>query len=289
MTATVRLRNLPVSLVVGSVLVGTLVAVALVSNLWTPHDPAAINTSERLAPPGTAGHLLGTDRLGRDVTSQIMAGARNSMVVSVVSTLIGSAVGVLLGLRAAASSKFLRDSFSRLIDVSIALPAILIALALAAVVGPGQMTVMVAIIVGFIPWAARITIGPARQILAREFVQAAFAYGRSRWFVMFRHILPNVGPIILVQMAIMFAGALLTEASLSFLGLGAPPPTQSWGRMLGEARAFLGVAPTLMVFPGIAITIVVLGFNLLANGLHAVLDPHQRVDGRQSEFQQGMV
>lgn len=271
-----ELRALPLSLTVGGLLVGILVSVALLSLVWTPHDPTAVSVGERLLPPGTDGYLLGTDRLGRDVLSQIMAGARNSLRVGVVSTIAALIPGVAVGLAAAGSGPFWQSALSRITDVGVALPGIVIALVLATVMGPGTTTVIVAIVIGFLPIVARVTIGPAKQILARDYVEAAFAYGRTRPYVLVRHVLPNIGPFIIVQASVMVAVAILIEAALSYLGVGAQIRTSSWGRSLNEAQPLIDVAPLLMVFPGAAIMLAVLGFNLLGDGLRTILDPQQQ-------------
>lgn len=184
--------------------------------------------------------------------------------------------GVLLGLLVAGVGSPFQNPLSRLTDLGVALPGILVALVLATAIGPGNTAAIIAIIVWFIPVVARVTIGPAKQILAREFVEAAHAYGRRRWYVLLRHVLPNIAPLVIVQASIMFASAILIEAALSYLGVGAQRPTPSWGRMLFEGQSFIDTAPTLMVFPGIAIVIAVLGFNLLGDGLRTVLDPQQQ-------------
>lgn len=271
-----RLRDLPSPLLAGAAILMTLIMVAVISMVWTPHDPAAINVGKRLASPGTSGYLLGTDRLGRDVASQIMAGSRNSLQVSILSTIGALVGGVTLGLIAAGARRGVQEVLNRIIDVGIVLPAILVGLVLATVLGIGQTTVIVAIIAGFVPPTARVVVGPARQILARGYIEAAFAYGRTRRFVLFRHVLPNLTSLIIVHAAITFAGALMAEAALSFLGLGAQPPTQSWGRLLQESQAVVGDAPSLVLFPGLAITFAVLGFMLIGNGLHSLLDLERR-------------
>ncbi len=275
MTIFTWLRRAPASLLIGGVLVGSFVAIGLLSLVWTPYDAEAVAVSERLLPPLTDGYLFGTDRLGRDVLTQVMAGARNSLLVSVVSTIAALVPGLLIGLLAAGSGSFWGNWLSRASDVGVALPGILIALVLATAIGPGNQAAIIAIIAWFIPVVARVTIGPAKQILARDFIEAAFAYGRRRWYVLLRHVLPNIAPLIIVQASVMFAAAILIEAALSYLGVGAQRPTPSWGRLLNEAQPLIDIAPTLMVFPGLAIMLAVLGFNLLGDGLREILDPQQ--------------
>ena len=270
-----RLRHLPLPLIIGAVLVGTFLLVAMVSFVWTPHDPLKLVVRDRLLPAGSPGYLFGTDKFGRDVLSQLMVGARNSLFVSMLSTTVALTVGALLGLVTAGAGPGGRNVLSRVIDVGVALPGILIALVLATSTGPGTRAAIVAIIFWFIPIAARVTIGPARQILALDFVEAAYAYGRSKWYILLHHVTPNIAPLLIVLGSVMFAAAILIEAALAFLGVGAQPPTASWGRLLQESQPLLEAAPTLMFYPGVAIVLTVLGFNLLGDGLRTVLDPQQ--------------
>jgi peptide/nickel transport system permease protein len=270
-----RFAGLPLQLWIGGALVLLVLLTALVSVFWTPYDIMSVELQDRLLPPGTEGYLLGTDRLGRDVLTQVMAGARNSLFVSATST-IGSLIpGVLIGLMAAGANQRWQTFWSRVADIGVALPGILIALVLAVVIGPGNTAAIVAILFWFTPIVIRVTLGPSRAILARDFVEAAFSYGRTKRYVLMRHVLPNIGPLMIVQASVMFSAAILIEASLAFLGVGAQRPTPSWGRLLNEAQPLLDTAPTLMVFPGLAIVIAVLGFNLLGDGLRAQLDPQQ--------------
>lgn len=270
-----RIRRLPLSFLLGSLLVGAFLVIAVTSYVWTPYNPATIVVADRLKPPGSPGYLFGTDKFGRDVVTQLMVGARNSLYVSLFSTSVAILLGATLGLVAAGASAKWRNVLSRLIDVGVALPGILIALVLATSTGPGNQAAIIAITFWFIPIAARVTIGPARQILALDFVEAAFAYGRSRWFVLTNHVAPNIAPLLIVLGSVMFAAAILIEAALAFLGVGAQPPTPSWGRLLQESQPLLEAAPSLMYFPGIAIVLTVLGFNLLGDGLRTMLDPQQ--------------
>ncbi|HLT98097.1 MAG TPA: ABC transporter permease [Acidimicrobiia bacterium] len=270
-----RVGKLPLPLILGAVLVGAFILIALVSFVWTPHDPTAMVVADRLLPPGSDGYLFGTDKFGRDVVSQLMVGARNSLFVSLLSTSVALVIGALLGLLTAGAGPRWRNLLSRLVDAGVALPGILIALVLATSTGPGNRAAIVAIIVWFIPTVARVTIGPARQILALDFVEAAYAYGRSRWYVLLHHVTPNIGPLLIVLGSVMFAAAILIEAALAFLGVGAQPPTASWGRLLQESQPLLEAAPALMFFPGVAIVLTVLGFNLLGDGLRTLLDPQQ--------------
>lgn len=274
-----RLRKLPITLYLGGTLVSLFVLVALVSFVWTPYPANKLNLTNRLAPPGTPGFLFGTDRAGRDVITELMLGARNSLYVSVVSTIVAMFLGSLIGLSIAGSRRTLQGPFTRLVDAGLALPGILTALVLAAKLGPGNTTATLAIITWQVPVAARVTIGPARQILALDYVEAAYGYGRTKAYVLRRHVLPNISPLLIVLGSVMFAAAILIEAALAFLSVGVQPPTSSWGRFLNETQSLLEAAPYLMFFPGVAIVMTALGFNLLGDGLRTVLDPQQARTG----------
>ena len=268
-------RRAPITLVLGIVLVGIVVLLALVSLFWTPYDPGALSIPDRFLPIGSPGYLLGTTRLGRDVLTQIMAGAKTSLLVSILSTSVAVLVGATWGLAAAGAGPRTQRLLTQAADVGVALPGILIALVVATAIGAGNTAAVIAIIGWFVPIVARVTIGPAKQILALDYVEAAFAYGRTKRYILRRHVLPNIAPVLIVQASLMFAAAILIEATLSFLGVGAQPPTASWGRMLNESQTVLDFAPSLMVIPGLAIMGAVLGFNLLGDGLRTVLDPKQ--------------
>ena len=274
-----RLSRLPITLYLGGALVSLFIFVALLSFVWTPHPANKLNLSNRLAPPGTPGFFLGTDRAGRDVITELMLGARNSLYVSVISTIVAMSVGATIGLAIAGSKRSLQGPLTRLVDAGLALPGILTALVLAAKLGSGNTTATLAIITWQIPVAARVTIGPARQILALDYVEAAYSYGRKKSYVLRRHVLPNISPLLIVLGSVMFAAAILIEAALAFLGVGVQPPTSSWGRFLNETQSLLEAAPYLMFFPGIAIVLTALGFNLLGDGLRTVLDPQQARSG----------
>ena len=263
----------------GGTLVSLFIFVAFLSFVWTPHPANKLNLANRLAPPGTSGFFLGTDRAGRDVITELMLGARNSLYVSVVSTIVAMSVGATIGLTIAGSKRALQGPLTRLVDAGLALPGILTALVLAAKLGSGNTTATLAIITWQIPVAARVTIGPARQILALDYVEAAYSYGRKKSYVLRRHVLPNISPLLIVLGSVMFAASILIEAALAFLGVGVQPPTSSWGRFLNETQSLLEAAPYLMFFPGIAIVLTALGFNLLGDGLRTVLDPQQARSG----------
>jgi peptide/nickel transport system permease protein len=263
------------SLGVGLLLTGLLVAAALVSFFWTPHPADAIGIARRLRPP-SAEHWLGTDQLGRDVLSMIMVGARNSIAVGAVAVGLGMAVGVPLGLLAAARRGWIDEGLSRFADLVFAFPAILSAFLVTALLGPGAINAILAIGVFNIAVFARVARGAAIQVWGRPFVRAALALGRGPVSVTLVHVLPNVSAVLIVQATVAFAVAILAEAALSYLGLGIQPPAPSWGKMLHEAQTFMPMRPTLAIFPGAAIALAVLGLNLLGDGLRDALDPRLR-------------
>ena len=265
-------------LILGVLLTGFVVMVTLISFFWTPWDPLGIDVENRLAPPNLS-HWFGTDRLGRDLLSQIMVGSQNTLYVTLVSTIIGVDFGTSLGLAAAGSGRRWGAVFTRISDIGIALPSILIALVLATTLGPGRASVIVASSFWFVPVTARVVVGPARQVLALDFVEAAMTHGRSRMYILFKQVLPNIAPIVIVQTSMMFAAGILIEASLSFLGVGAQPPTTSWGKILMDSQPLVQQAPFYTLIPGTFIMITVLGFNLLGDGLAVLLDPQQSQKG----------
>ncbi len=260
------------TLLVGGVIVAGIVALALVSLVWTPYDVGEINAAERLA-GSSARHWLGTDKFGRDVVSLLMVGSRTTLLVGIVSVGVAAAVGVPLGVISAMVPKWWGEFIMRANDLLLAFPALLLAIMLTAVHGQGVITAMIAIGIATIPSFARVVRSGAIGIMKTEYVLAARAAGRRPWAIALRHVLPNVGSLVIVQASVSFAIAVLAEAALSYLGLGAPPGTPSWGRMLQEGQELLFVAPRLEVFPGIAIALAVLGFNLLGDGLRDRFDP----------------
>jgi peptide/nickel transport system permease protein len=264
------------SFAVGAVLSGALLLVALLSLLWTPHPVAEIDIPNKLAPP-SATHWLGTDSLGRDIASQLMVGAQNSIVVGVVAVGIGLVLGVALGCAAAAAQAAGRNGFDELVmrasDFTFAFPALLTAIMLTAIYGPGLLMSIVAIGIFNVPVFARIARGSAQSVWAREYVTAARAGGLGPLAITRDHVLPNIAGVLIVQATISFATAILAEAALSFLGLGTQPPQPSWGRMLSEAQTQMFQAPLLAVWPGTAIMLSVLGLNLMGDGLRDLLDP----------------
>ena len=271
-------RGPNLSLVVGGVLVGVVVAAALVSFVWTPYDPYFIGGGERLA-GSSAEHWMGTDRFGRDVFSRLLVGARTTLFVGVVSVGLAALVGTPLGILMGMASRRTRDVLTRANDLLLAFPALLLAIMFGAVFGASTATAMIAIGIATIPVFARIARGATMQVMSTEYILAARAAGRRRIAVAGRHVLPNISSLLLVQASVSFAIAVLAEAALSFLGFGTVPPIPSWGRMLQEAQDVLAVAPMQVVWPGLGIAIAVLGFNLLGDGLRDRYDP--RLAGHQ--------
>lgn len=260
------------SFAIGALLSGFVLGMALLSLVWTPYAPTAMNIRKRMALP-SAEYWLGTDSFGRDVLSLILAGAQNSLLVGLVAVGIGLLAGSALGLLAAARRGWIEELVMRFADFTFAFPAILSAILLAAVFGPSTMNSIVAIAIFNIPVFARVVRGSANAIWSRDYILAARSAGKGGFRITLEHVLPNILSVIVVQATIQFALAILAEAALSYLGLGTQPPTPSWGRMLNEAQTMVFRAPYLAVFPGLAIAIAVLGFNLLGDGLRDLTDP----------------
>ena len=263
-----------IPLLVGGILTALLIAIALTSLVWTPADPTRMRILQKLKGPLVSG-LLGTDQLGRDVASMLMRGAFNSLTTAFAAVAVGAVLGTLAGVAAAANHK-LDAVLMRVCDALFALPPILSAIMLGALLGPGALTAIVAIGFFMIPVFARVTRGAAMQIWAREYIMAARMAGKGTARITLEHVLPNISAQVIVQVTIQLAMAILTEAGLSFLGLGLPPPAPTWGRMLAESQTYLLQAPHLALAPGLAIAAAVLGLNLLGDGLAARLDPRRR-------------
>ena len=260
------------SFLIGAVLTLLLIAAAALSLVWTPFNPYDVDMNIKLLPPGGR-HLLGTDPYGRDLVSLLLAGARASIVVGIIAVGIGLVIGTALGLLASARRGWIEEAVMRLADFGMAFPAILSAIMLTAVFGPGMVNAIIAIGIYNIPIFARITRASANAVWAREFVLAARATGKGSFAITIEHVLPNIVSVLIVQATIRFAIAILAEAALSYLGLGTQPPQPSWGRMLSEAQTLLFQAPLLGVWPGLAIALAVLGLNLLGDGLRDLFDP----------------
>jgi peptide/nickel transport system permease protein len=261
--------------VLGLIIILAVVALALLAPLIVPADPYAINPRASMEAPSAA-HPLGTDRLGRDLAARLIYGARISLWVGVVSVGLATLVGLPLGVLAGYYGGLIDDVLMRLMDILFAFPPILLAIVVAAVLGPGLTNAMIAIGIIYLPRLSRVARGPVLALRQMEFVEAARALGATHLRIMLTHILPNILGIMLVQITLNLSTAILAEAALSFLGLGAQPPTPTWGGILNEGRLFMQIAPWLSLYPGLAISITVLGFNLLGDGLRDVLDPRLR-------------
>ncbi len=260
------------SFVIGAMLTLALGVAALLSLWWTPYPVAEIDIPAKLQPP-SALHWLGTDSLGRDIVSQLLVGAQNSIVVGLIAVGIGLVVGVALGCLASAKRGWVEELIMRASDFTFAFPALLSAIMLTAIYGPGLVMSIVAIGIFNIPVFARITRGAANAVWARDYITAARAAGKGPLAITWDHVLPNIASQLIVQASISFATAILAEAALSYLGLGTQPPQPSWGRMLNEAQTLMFQAPMLAVYPGVAIVLSVLGLNLMGDGLRDLMDP----------------
>jgi peptide/nickel transport system permease protein len=257
---------------VGGGVVALAILAALFGPLLSPYDPAAQELALRLEAPSWA-HPFGLDELGRDILSRVLSGARISLFVGVTVVAVSSAIGLLLGALAGYFGGALDDAISRVMDVLLAFPGILLAIALVAVLGPSIVNVVLALcVIGWVGYA-RLVRGQVLRVRELEFVQAARALGAGTGRILLRHVIPATLPAIVVQGTLGMAGAIIAEAALSFLGLGVQPPTPSWGTMLDSGRSHLLDAPHLTVFPGLAIAILVLGFNFLGDGLRDAIDP----------------
>ena len=259
----------------GSVLIGLLSAMSFVSFFWLPHDPSALNFEVQLQGISRA-NWLGTDEFGRDLFSRLLVGSRGTFYVGFVSVGIGLSIGSFVGLMAGYIGGAIDEVLMRLIDAVYAFPAILMALLLATVLGPGTFTAVLAIGVATIPMFARITRASVISVKQKAFIEAGKALGAGHIRLIFRYFLPNISSPIIVQASIGLSLAILAEAALSFLGLGTPPDVPSWGNMLRESQTFLAFSPLPALVPGIAITIAVFGWSLLGDGIRDIVDPFTR-------------
>ncbi len=261
---------------IGATIVAIYLIVASMGALGlTPYSPFEQNRIDRLQGP-SRDHLMGTDILGRDVFSRIIKGGTNSLIVVSLSVLLACTIGASIGVVSAYSGGFTDNLAMRVMDVFFAFPAILLALLVVTVLGPGMRTTIFAIALVYTPIFARVARAPVLALKRTEFVEAANSIGMKRWRILLRHILPNAVAPIIVQISLALSWALLTEAGLSFLGLGTPPPEPSWGQMLADSTGIAEIAPRLLVAPGAAIMLSVLGFNLLGDSLRDALDPRLR-------------
>jgi peptide/nickel transport system permease protein len=271
LVAALRSRNF----LIGAIIAGVFVLLALVSFIWTPF-PIQIAPSAKFKPP-FGEHLLGTDHFGRDILTMIMVGARTSIAVAFIAVGVGIVVGTPLGLAAAARRGSLVDEvISRANDLVFAFPALLIAILITAVFGPGAVNAIIAIGIFNIPVFARLSRGAALSLWQREFIMAARVAGKGKARISVEHILPNITNTLVVQATIQFALGVLAEAALAYVGLGAQPPIPSWGKMLADAQTLISIAPHTALVPGLAIVLTVLGVNLMGDGLRDVLDPQLR-------------
>jgi peptide/nickel transport system permease protein len=261
---------------IGAMLLLLFVGTALVSLFWTPYPVEDLQMRSKLL-PASAAHLLGTDHLGRDVLSRIMVGAQTSIAVGLIAVGIGMSLGVTLGAWAAARGGWVDEALSRTSDLIFAFPAVLIAILITSVLGASARNAILAIAIFNIPVFARVTRGASLAMWSRDFVRAATAMGQGLFGITWRHVLPNIMSVLIVQATIQFAVAILAEAGLSYLGLGAQPPVPSWGRMLRDAQTYIFQAPELALWPGLAVALAVLGLNMLGDGLRDLLDPRLRL------------
>lgn len=264
-------------LVAGLALTGAVAALALLSLVWTPEPPTRLHIVLKLRPPLAEGlppglGWLGTDNFGRDVLSMLMAGAWNSLLVAVPSVALGAAAGTVLGVAAAGRRGLFDAAAMRACDIVFAVPPILSALMLGSLLGPGRATAVVAIALFLVPVFARVARGAALPVWGRDYVTAARSIGKTGFRIARDNVLPNIAGPLVVQVTVQLGLAILTEAGLSYLGLGAPPPTPSWGRMLADSQTYLAAAPWLVVVPGCAVALAVLGFNLVGDGLRDLFD-----------------
>ncbi len=267
------MRKLPLTGVLGAILVGLVVLTALLAALWTPYDPLHADPAVRLSGP-SAEHLLGTDKFGRDVFSRLMAGAKITLFVGLIvvafAMLIGTPLGIIAGMR---HSTWLDTFISRSADLLLAFPALLLAIITGAVWGPSTLTATIAIGIAGIPSFARVARSATLQVITQDYIAAAQISHVPAIIIALRHIVPNIAGLVIVQASVYFALAILAEAGLSYLGLGTPAPVASWGTMLRDAQTLLGTQPLLALWPGAAIAFTVLGFNLLGDGLRDAFDP----------------
>lgn len=273
-SSVLRLPKLDPPIAFGGSIVALFVLAAIVSLAWTPFEVGALNIDERLAAPSLH-HWFGTNSLGRDVLSMIMVGARTTITVALFAVGVGILIGAPLGLLASATRGPIEDLVMRGSDLIFAFPALILAILITAVYGPGAVNAIIAIGVFNIPVFARVTRGAALPIWTRNYVMSSRTAGKNQFHIAIEHILPNIAAVLIVQATVQFSLAVLAEAALSYVGLGAQPPTPSWGRMLAESQTMVSFAPWLAIFPGLAIFTFVLGLNLLGDGLRRRFDPHR--------------
>jgi len=272
----------------GIVVVALIGVVALVARFWTPFDPQHVDIADRWAPPGWP-HLLGTDGSGRDIVSLLMAGARTTVWVALGAGLVATLIGILLATLGALTARWIRESVAVLVDILIAFPVLLIAMMISSVAGGSLWVVILSVGIGFGVNVARVTRPELRRVLHSDFVLAGKASGLTPFQNLWRHLLPNVMPVFIVQLSWGMAVAVLAEAGLSYLGYGAPPTQPSWGLLLAELQSYISVHPLTVIWPGLSITLTVLGLNLLGDGLREATDPTLSRRGSEAEMHQPAV
>ena len=274
-----RLRQHPIAFI-AAMSIGLVIVVALFATFIAPYDPTEMNTAQRFAPPGTPGHLLGTDEFGRDVLSRIIHGSRISLLVSATAVVIALLLGAITGMLAGFIGGWFDNVTMRVVDVLFAIPALMVALGVVGLLGPSATSVIVALGVAYTPLFARIARSAVVGIRSQAYVEASRAMGASPARILWQDILPNILPVVMVQVTASLAWGILDEASLGFLGLGVQPPTPSWGAMLTTGRQYMYQSPTVPIFAGVAVLIVVFAFNLFGDGLRDVLDPRSWRQGK---------
>lgn len=273
---TERSRVRSIAALAGTVIIGLIVLTALVSLVWTPFDPTAIDPAHTLEGAGWHKHVLGTDAFGRDTASQLMTGAQVTLLAGLVAVGIAGLIGIPAGILAGMRPQWTGEFLMRGADVLFAFPALLLAILFAAAFGASTWTAMIAIGISTIPVFARLCRSATLLVMSREFIEAARAAGQSGFRIAWRHVLPNIAAVILVQASVAFGIAILAEAALAYLGLSTRPPTPSWGRLLHDAQGYLFSSPQLAIWPGIAIALSVLAFTLAGDGFRDRLDPALR-------------
>ena len=258
----------------GAIIVSVYIVTILVSFFWLPFDPVKMDAAHLLEEPSfRTGHLFGTDEFGRDILSRIMKGCLVSLVISISATALGSVVGIMMGIWAGFLGGRWDHWLMRVADILFSFPSLLLAIFVMAILGEKTWNVVIAIAIVYIPQFARISRGAILTIKSNDFARAARSSGAGSSYILFRHLLPNILVPIIVQVSLSLSVAILLESSLSFLGLGVQPPWPSWGNMLSSARKVMVLAPWTAIYPGFAIVLLVLGFNLLGDGLRDILDP----------------
>src|SRR5690625_1985439 len=257
----------------GTIIISFFVFLAIFAPFIVPMDPDQINPVNRLAPIGTEGHILGTDQLGRDMLSRLIWGSRITIIAGLGAATLAMVVGVVLGVTSGISESKVDNLLMRIVDVLMAFPAILLAILIVAFLGPGLKNAMLAVAIVNIPFYARLTMSVTLTLMEQDLIEASNAIRNTKWKTVYLHIIPYIYPYIIVQ-SMMNIGWMITEtAALSFLGLGSQPPTADWGSMLGEARSVMTIAPSVAALPGLCIFLIVIGFNLLGDGLRDRFDP----------------